>query len=97
MEREKIIDGLNFTVAMFLFDPTTGDVRGKERLNDEDRLTVDACEAAIEELRPGTWESIRGNFNRRRCSKCKEVYKLADVAGLQMKHCPNCGQKKRDL
>lgn len=36
-------------------------------------------------------------INRCRCSKCWQVYKLADVAGLQMKHCPNCGQKKRDL
>ena len=48
MTREEIIDGLQYTIDMFCFNPSTGEVTGKNRLNDESRLTVDACEGAIE-------------------------------------------------
>lgn len=46
-------------------------------------------------LAPGIDESGRPYFNRCRCSKCKQVYKRADVEGLRMRHCPECGQEKR--
>lgn len=48
MTREEIIDGLQYTIDMFCFNPSTGEVTDKNRLNDESRLTVDACEGAIE-------------------------------------------------
>lgn len=51
MTTQEIINGLQFTVDMFLFDPLTGEVKLKEQLNKDDRETVDACEAAIKELR----------------------------------------------
>ena len=50
MTIKEIIDGLQFTIDMFLFDPLTGDVETKEQLNEDNRLTVDACEGAIDIL-----------------------------------------------
>lgn len=47
MTKSEIIDGLKFTVTMFLFDPSTGENRRYEDLNDDDRYTVDACRGAI--------------------------------------------------
>lgn len=48
MTHKEIIDGLKFTMDMILFDPSTGEVKAKEQLNDLDRTTYDACEGAIE-------------------------------------------------
>ena len=42
MTLKEIIDGLKFTVEMFLFDPDTGETLTKPR-NDLDKTTVDAC------------------------------------------------------
>lgn len=50
MTREEIIDGLEFTVEMFMFDPSTG-VTYKEPRNDMDKTTIDACRGAIELLK----------------------------------------------
>lgn len=49
MTRKEIIDGLKFTVDMFLFDPVTGE-EYKEPRNDMDKTTIDACKGAIELL-----------------------------------------------
>lgn len=49
MTRKEIIDGLEFTVAMFLFDPSTGETITEPR-NDMDKTTIDACRGAIEWL-----------------------------------------------
>lgn len=46
MKIKEIIDGLRFTVDMFLFDPETGEVYTEPR-NDLDKITIDACNAAI--------------------------------------------------
>lgn len=54
MTIKKIINGLEFTKEMFLFDPSTGEEKTKEQLNDLDRTTVDACEGAIELLKQYT-------------------------------------------
>ena len=51
MTVQEIINGLEFTKAMFLFDPSTGEEKTKEQLNDMDRTTIDACEGAIELLK----------------------------------------------
>lgn len=49
MTREEIIDGLKFTVGMFLFDPLTGETLAEPR-NNMDKITIDACKGAIELL-----------------------------------------------
>lgn len=49
MTREEIIDGLKFTVDMFLFNPSTGETFTEPR-NDMDKTTIDACKGAIELL-----------------------------------------------
>lgn len=53
MTREEIIGGLQFTIDMFLFDPSTGETREEYRLNDMDKTTIDACKGAIELLKRG--------------------------------------------
>lgn len=57
MTREEIIQGLQFTIDMFLFDPTTGEVYEKPR-NDMDKITIDACKGAIELLTQEPCENI---------------------------------------
>lgn len=54
MTIKEIIDGLKFTVDMFLFDPSTGEVY-KEPQNDMDKTTIDACRGAIELLEQTRW------------------------------------------
>lgn len=49
MTVKEIIDGLKFTVDMFLFDPITGETYTEPR-NDMDKNTIDACKGAIELL-----------------------------------------------
>ena len=49
MTYKEIIDGLRFTISMFLFDPFTGET-AKEARNDLDKITVDACRNAIKIL-----------------------------------------------
>ena len=49
MTRKEIIDGLKFTVDMFLFDTSTGETFTEPR-NDMDKITIDACRGAIELL-----------------------------------------------
>ena len=49
MTIKEIIDGLKFTVDMFLFDPSTGETFTEPR-NDMDKTTIDACKGAIELL-----------------------------------------------
>ena len=54
MTVKEIIDGLKFTIDMFLFDPTTGETFTETR-NDMDKTTVDACKGAIELLEQTQW------------------------------------------
>ncbi len=49
MTREEIIQGLQFTIDMFLSDPLTGEPITKPR-NNMDKTTIDACKGAIELL-----------------------------------------------
>lgn len=49
MTLKEIVDGLQFTLDMFLFDPTTGEIYPEPR-NDMDKITIDACKGAIELL-----------------------------------------------
>lgn len=50
MTREEIINGLQFTVDMFLLDPTTGETLSAPR-NSMDMVTIDACKEAIKLLK----------------------------------------------
>lgn len=54
MKIKEIIDGLKFTIDMFLFDPTTGETFTEPR-NDMDKTTIDACKGAIELLEQTQW------------------------------------------
>lgn len=57
MTLKEIIDGLKFTIDMFLFDPTTGETFTEPR-NDMDKTTIDACKGAIELLEQTKWISV---------------------------------------
>ena len=50
MTKEEIINGLEFTVEMFLLEPMTGENITEPR-NEYDKITIDACKGAIELLR----------------------------------------------
>lgn len=50
MDRDTIIDGLRMTMDLFVFDPSTGEERDPDELNDLDRATYDACKGALEIL-----------------------------------------------
>ena len=54
MTIKEIIDGLKFTVEMFLLDPITGETFTEPR-NDLDKTTIDACKGAIELLEQTRW------------------------------------------
>lgn len=54
MKIKEIIDGLKFTVDMFLFEPSTGEKYTEPR-NDMDKTTIDACKGAIELLEQTRW------------------------------------------
>ena len=46
-DREKIINGLEFTKAMITFNPSTGEDIEPENLNEVNKITYDACVGAI--------------------------------------------------
>lgn len=46
-DREMVIQGLEFTKEMLLFNPATGESKEPEDLNDLDKTTYDACVGAI--------------------------------------------------
>ena len=58
MTIKEIIDGLKFTVEMFLFDPMTGETFNESR-NDMDKTTIDACRGAIEALEQTKWIPVK--------------------------------------
>ena len=49
MTRYEIVQGLKFTIDMFLLNPNTGE-EYTEPINDMDKTTIDACKGAIELL-----------------------------------------------
>ena len=54
MTIKEIIDGLKFTIDMFLFNPITGETYTEPR-NDLDKTTVDTCKGAIAALEQTRW------------------------------------------
>ena len=71
MTREEIIQGLQFTIDMFLFDPSTGETFTEPR-NDMDKTTIDACKGAVELLKQEPCED---------CVSRSEVLKLFATHG----------------
>lgn len=61
MTIKEIIDGLKFTVDMFLFDPITGETFAEPR-NDMDKTTIDACKGAIKLLEQTRWIPVSEKF-----------------------------------
>lgn len=57
MTNDEIIQGLQFTIDMFLFDPFTGESLTEPR-NDDDKITIDACREAIAVLRAQPCEDV---------------------------------------
>ena len=47
MDREKVINGLEFTKAMITFNPSTGEDIEPGNLNEANKTTYDACVGAI--------------------------------------------------
>ena len=66
MTREEVIQGLQFTIEMFLFDPSTGETLTEPR-NNLDKATIDACKGAIELLKQQPCEDC---ISREQTLKC---------------------------
>lgn len=101
MTKKEIIDGLKFTVGMFLFDPSTGETITEPR-NDMDKTTIEACKGAIElleqEPKTGHWIMSEDGLYRPLCDKCgahpwKGYIPTVEEATEVFKYCPNCGAK----
>ena len=63
MDREKVIEGLNFTKAMITFNPSTGEEIEPENLNEADKITYDACVGAIALLKEQE-EEVKAAYRR---------------------------------
>ena len=61
MTLKEIIDGLQMTIDLCLYNPNTGETIAEPR-NDMDKTTVDACKGAIELLSYGVQQPKRDNF-----------------------------------
>ena len=93
MTNKEIIDGLKFTVDMFLFDASTGEVLAEPR-NDMDKITVDACREAIKALKQqktGKWIYESEDWNKWTCSECGWSKRTDVHVSLGYNYCPNCG------
>lgn len=103
MTRNEIIDGLTFTIQMFLFNANTGEIFTEPR-NDMDKITIDACKGAIKLLEQGAkaghW--IANNLYYQ-CSCCRRNAPMVETGCLMNRHlealltdfCPNCGADMR--
>lgn len=96
MTREEIIDGLKFTVEMFLLDPSTGETITEPR-NDMDNTTIDACRGAIElleqEPKTGRWIITYPYGKQNPIYDCP--YCHASNSSVFKNFCPNCGADMR--
>ena len=59
----KVIYGLEFTKAMITFNPSTGEDIEPENLNEDDKITYDACVGAITLLKKQD-EEVRAAYRR---------------------------------
>lgn len=71
MNREEVIKGLEFTISMFLLDPSTGKIL-KEPRNKSEKITIDACKCAIQLLKQeSTLNKVR-----------EEIGQITDTMGV---------------
>ena len=103
MTKEEIINGLKFTIEMFLLDPSTGEIITEPR-NNMDKITIDACGGAIEllEQAPKTGHWIYDNeysdwFDvTYECSCCKRAiivpYEIRNEVYKDYPYC-HCGAR----
>lgn len=85
MTNQQIIDGFQFTIDMFLFDPSKGEVVDKHRLNDENKLTVDACEEAIKILKA---KADREEVDAGDCISRQAIIDTNICDGISCNECP---------
>jgi len=92
MTIEEIIDGLQFTIDMFLFNPSTGEIQPKHLLNEDSRLTVDACEGAIDTMRK--YQQLQADYEAR--LKADMVAMLEGIRFLAEENIENIYKKDED-
>lgn len=93
MTRKEIIDGLKFTVDMFLFDPSTGETFTEPR-NDMDKTTIDACKGAIELLEQTRWIPVSERLPENAKHKgafCPKYYVMTDFGQTEGWYNPDVG------
>lgn len=90
MTIKEIIDGLKFTIDMFLFDPTTGETY-KEPRNDMDKTTIDACKGAIVLLEQTRWIPVSERLPKENISVIGTT-KFNDIYETELYD--DCGEKK---
>ena len=77
MTVKEIIDGLKFTVEMFLLDPDTNETLTEPR-NDLDKITVDACRGAIELLEQTDSKQEIGTTNKVLAEVFNKIVKMSN-------------------
>ncbi len=101
MTREEIIQGLQFTIDMFLLDPNTGETYEEPR-NDMDLTTINACRGAIELLEQEPKIKVLDRDEAMRKLGTIDIYQasawnilLKDLEYLKLKICKVEDLKKR--
>ena len=91
MTLKEIVDGLQFTLDMFLFDPTTGETYPEPR-NDMDKITIDACKGAIELLEKQPCEDC---ISRAEALRIAKSYYHAEYVVDRIRQLPSVTPKAR--
>ena len=93
MTLKEIIDGLKFTVDMFLLDPITGETFTEPR-NDLDKTTIDACKGAIELLEQTKWIPVSERLPENAKHKgafCPKYYVMTEFGQTEGWYNPDVG------
>lgn len=85
MTLQEIIDGLQMTIDLCLYNPNTGETITEPR-NDMDKTTVDACKGAIELLEQVPCENVPDLY------ECPCGYGWDKNKVVRHHFCPNCGR-----
>lgn len=97
-DREKTIQGLQYTIEMCLFDPATGYSKGPDDLNELTRITYDACFSAIALLKEQEpVKAVADGEDSYICNNCGTVIgwdalEPGGVEEVKYKFCPECGR-----
>ena len=83
MDREKVINGLEFTKAMITFNPSTGEDIEPENLNEADKTTYDACVGAIALLKEQEAKQVIRK-------QCKREHDDGAIDYFAEWYCPHC-------